>query len=151
MEQEQNYRESASETLRRSTQNEKSYFDSAMLSLYVVVLKIFTLPSKAVGNAIKGLTEAENQESDLPMLVYQKQLFEALIILAWPIWAVIILIATYQTDGYFLEEIFHEGWSFIAFCLAVYLTPVVLAIAKEFTTIMLMIVLKLEEISRNTK
>ncbi len=131
MEQEQNNRESASETLRKSTQNEKSYFDAAILSLYVLFIKIFTLPTKAVGNAIKGLTEGETKQTDVPTLVwFQKQCFEALIVLAWPIWVAIILIATYQTDGYILEEIFDEGWPFIGFCLLVYLKPVALALVK---------------------
>ena len=62
--------------------NSASFDSAVMISLYVLLFKIFSLPIIVVKKAIKGIKEDENRETDIPVLVYNKQILEALIILS---------------------------------------------------------------------
>ena len=126
-----------------------NYFDAAMLSVYVVVLKIFTLPIKVIKNSIKEIRIDEKRQTSLPLLVFNKQFFEALIILCWPIYFLIIIyLFSFDNDFYF-NLISKDGWVVFYVCLIIYLTPVAIAISKEISLLFLTIVLKLEDISKN--
>lgn len=124
------------------------YLDAAMLSVYVVVLKIFTLPIIVIKNAIKEISIDEKRQTSLPLLVFNKQLFEALIILCWPIYVLIIIYLNSFDNDFYFNQIFKDSWVIFYVCLIIYLTPVAIAITKEVSVLFLIIVLKLEDISK---
>ena len=125
-----------------------NYFDAAMLSVYVVVLKIFTLPIKVIKNSIKEIRIDEKRQTSLPLLVFNKQLFEALIILCWPIYVLIIIYLFSFNNDFYFNLISKDGWVVFYVCLIIYLTPVAIAITKEVSVLFITIVLKLEDISK---
>ena len=101
-------------------------------------------------NIIKDKELEKDYETDFPTIYFQKQIFDALIILSWPVLLVIFL---YCGSNYLLLEEINEminNKGFLLFIEAYYL-PVIISLVKEITLVPFTLVFKLEEILKNQK
>jgi len=121
----------------------KKFIDAIIKSLWVLFIQVFLMPIKAVNSSINSiLSSTESAEkSEFVILLWIKNIFEAKIVLAWPI-GVVTLIYLLLTQGLVFSLLSVLAWS--------YFSPVIIGLIKELLSLTIINVLKLEEISRNT-
>lgn len=112
----------------------------------LLILQPFTLPIKIYLSAIKNLSNAKSENSEVdklsdefPLYVWLVSIFDALIFLAYPIG---ILLAVRGLTGYF------GGFGLFAGILATtYFSPLYISLIREFAQISLKILLYLKIIA----
>ena len=126
------------------TVSEDNYFHALGLSLYLIIIKIFVMPVDVVRKSVSNLPKQQDIKTEFIVLYYIKQLYDAVIILYWPA-SVLFFFYMLIEDRFYNAE---EGIAYIAFC---YFYPLIIALLKELLSLALIAVVKLEEISRNTR
>ena len=134
---------------------------ATVFGLYVLLLKVLILPFIVLINTRNRILKDKDDEkdrilkdkdneTDFPTIYFQKQIFDALIILSWPI----LVGALYYCDSNdLLQEEINEminNKGFLLFIAAYYL-PVIISLVKEITLVPFTLVFKLEEILKNQK
>ena len=126
------------------TVSEDNYFHALGLSLYLIIIKIFVMPVNVVRKSVSNLPKQQDIKTEFIVLYYIKQLYDSIIILFWPASVLFFFYLLIEEDFYNAEQ----GIAYIAFC---YFCPLIIALMKELLSLALIAVVKLEEISRNTR
>ena len=137
-------------TNQSSSNNQSSFgqmYGSAIgKSFFILIVQIFIMPIRVLRSAVPSvLSEGSERESkDFVMLVWLKDIFDAVIVLAYPIGMILLIIATLDV-GYNETEFFLVG------LIVLYFAPLYLGIVKELVSLAIIQVLRIEQIARNTK
>jgi len=121
-----------------------NYFHALGLSLYLIVIKIFIMPINVVKKSVSNLPKQQDIKTEFIVLYYIKQVYDSIIILFWPLSILFFLYMLIEDNFYDTEQ----GIAYIAIC---YFYPLMIALMKELLSLVLIAVVKLEEISRNTR
>ncbi len=134
--------------------NDFKFIKAKIFGLYVLLIKVLLFPFILLINTrnriIKDKELEKDYETDFPTIYFQKQIFDALIILSWPVLLVIFLYC--GSNDLLLEEISEmiNNKGFLLFIAAYYL-PVIISLVKEITLVPFTLVFKLEELLKNQK
>ena len=126
------------------TVSEDNYFHALGLSLYLIIIKIFVMPVTVVRKSVSNLPKQQDIKTEFIVLYYIKQLYDSIIILFWPASVLFFFYLLIEEEFYNAEQ----GIAYIAIC---YFYPLITALLKELLSLALIAVVKLEEISRNTR
>jgi hypothetical protein len=126
------------------TVSKDNYFHVLGLSLYLIIIKIFIMPVNIVKKSVRNLPKQQDIKTEFIVLYYIKQLYDSIIILFWP--ASVLFFFYLLIEDVFYD--FEEGIQYVALC---YFYPLIIALMKELLSLALISVVKLEEISRNTR
>ena len=125
--------------------SEDNYLYALGLSLYLILIKIFLMPVNIVRKSVSNLPKQQDIKTEFIVLYYMKQLYDAIIILFWP---VSVAFFFYILIKYNFSHIQEGVLYYIAIC---YFSPLYIALMKELLSLALIAVVKLEEIARNTR
>ncbi len=116
-------------------------------TLELIIIKPFTLPYKIYKNALIALSnsnadnsEESNLSTDFPLYIWLISIFNALIVLAYPIG---IIMAIKGASGYF-----GSFGLFIGILIITYFSPLYIGLIREFLQISLKVLLYLKIISK---
>jgi len=126
------------------TVSEDNYFYALGLSLYLIIIKIFIMPVNVMKKSVSNLPKQQDIKTEFIVLYYIKQLYDSIIILFWPASVLFFFYLLIEEEFNNVEE----GIAYIAIC---YFYPLIIALLKELLSLTLIAVVKLEEISRNTR
>lgn len=126
------------------TVSEDNYFHALGLSLYLIIIKMFVMPVNVVRKSVSNLPKQLDIKTEFIVLYYIKQLYDSIIILFWPASVLFFFYLLIEEEFYNAEQ----GIVYIAFC---YFYPLIISLLKELLSLALIAVVKLEEISRNTR
>lgn len=111
----------------------------------ILILKVFTLPFHIYKSALIALSSSKSEDreeaqlsTDLPLLIWILSVFNAVIIVSWPLGIIGVL---YLSIDFSL-------WPLITGLLAVYFLPLLYSIVRESLLVSLKIVLYLKLISK---
>ncbi|TVR81498.1 MAG: hypothetical protein EA412_02775 [Chitinophagaceae bacterium] len=114
--------------------------------LDLLILKIFTLPYKIYVNALVSLSntgsedsEESNLSSDFPLYVWFVSVFNALIVISYPLGIIIAIVALINTKAII---------AFVGTLIFVYFYPLILGLFRELLQITLKTLLYLKIISK---
>ena len=84
----------------------EKYVNALGKSLYILLIKVFTLPLKILDRSIVSVTSKDNDENtDFPVLMWVKKLFDAYIVIIYPLGLIALIIASidmYDSVGEFI-------------------------------------------------
>ncbi|MDA0764045.1 MAG: FHA domain-containing protein [Proteobacteria bacterium] len=125
--------------------SEDNYLYALGLSLYLILIKIFLMPVNIVRKSVSNLPKQQDIKTEFIVLYYMKQLYDAIIILFWPVSVAFFFYILIKYNFYHIQE---GVLYYIAIC---YFSPLYIALMKELLSLALIAVVKLEEIARNTR
>ena len=128
----------------KSEISQDNYFESLPTAFYYLFLKIFIMPVIVIRKSVKNLPKQKDLNTEFVVFYYFKQVYDALLILCWPICL-----------SYFfynlVEDNFYDSEDGLLFILISYFLPLLIGLVKESMSMLLVIAVKLEEISRNIR
>ena len=123
----------------------ENYVSAIGKSFLILIVQVFVMPLKVLKASVRSITSAsqDGEETDFVMLMWIKNLYEALIVLCYPLGLLGIVISEEMrsSDDEFL----------IGSVIMLYFIPMALGLVKELIAVTVVNVVKLEEIARNTK
>jgi len=123
----------------------ENYFHALGLSLYLIVIKIFIMPLNVVKKSISNLPKQQDLKTEFILLYYIKQVYDSIIILFWPLSILYLFYIVIEAQA------FPDFEAVSIFLVMSYFSPLWIALIKELLSLVLIIVMKLEEIARNTR
>ncbi|MBT6013246.1 MAG: hypothetical protein HOG85_00335 [Flavobacteriales bacterium] len=115
-------------------------------SFFILIIQVFVMPIKVLKASVRSISSAsqDGEETDFVILLWIKNLYEALIVLCYPLGLLGIVITA-------LDMRHGAGQFFIGSVIMLYFIPIALGLFKELIAVTVINVVKLEEIARNTK
>ena len=123
---------------------QESYFESLPLALYYFFIKIFIMPVIIVRKSVINLPKQKNLNTEFVVFYYLKQSYDALLILFWPACIIYFFYCM-------IEDRFYDDEVILYYIVYSYFTPLLIGLIKESLSMLLVIAVKLEEISRNIR
>mgnify|MGYP006191580069 FL=1 len=124
----------------------ENYGSAIGKSFLILIVQVFVMPLKVLKASVRSITSAsqDGEETDFVMLMWIKNLYEALIVLCYPL-GLLGIVITYSDMRYGAEEFLFGS------VIMLYFIPIALGLVKELIAVTVINVVKLEEIARNTK
>lgn len=115
-------------------------------SFLILIVQIFVMPLRVLKTSINSIvsSSSDSEKTDFVMLMWIKNLYEAIIVLCYPLGLLGIIITA-------LDMSYGAGEFFITATISLYFVPIGLGLLKEIIAITVINVVKLEEIARNTR
>ncbi len=123
-----------------------NYLDAVLKSLFIVTFKFFVMPLKVIKSAKKSIlnSKKDEQSTNFVILLWIKNIYDACIVLSYPIGIFMGMYYCFSTGK-------NSPNTLIALFSMIYFSPVFLGFWREIVAYFLVSVIKLEEISKNTR